>query len=133
MNKYVFWSVINQHINIALTEDLSRYAQGETFWQAMQNLCETLKKWIPSSTNEETDINSRLKMYHETGINKVEILVEAKGDRFAVKCSNTRSHIQAESERDALLKYVAAKAKTSVINTGNITKEINLEKSKKLA
>lgn len=120
MNKYVFWGVINQHNNIALTEDLSRYAQGETFWQAMQNLCETLKQWIPSPTAEETDINTRLKMYNQTGINKVEIFVEYKGDQYAVKCSNTRSMIPANSEKDALMNYVAAKARTSVVNTGEV-------------
>ena len=38
MKKYVFWSVLNLHINVALTEDLSKYAQGDTFWLAMLNL-----------------------------------------------------------------------------------------------
>ena len=38
MKKYVFWSVLNLHTNVALTEDLSKYAQGDTFWQAMLNL-----------------------------------------------------------------------------------------------
>ena len=123
MKKFVFWSIINQHINIALTEDLSRYAQGETFWQAMQNLCEALPEWIPSPMAEETDINSRLKMYHDTGINKVEIFMDKKDDRYSIRCSNTSSYIEASSERDALMKYVATKARTSVVNTGEVKED----------
>lgn len=118
MKKYVFWSVLHKHTNIALTEDLTRYAQGDTFWQAMLNLCETLPQWIPSASPEESDINVRLKMYYETGINKVEIFVEAEDEKYAVKCGNSRSFIEADEERKALMKYVAAKSKTSVINTG---------------
>lgn len=118
LKKYVFWSVLNQHTNIALTEDLSKYAQGDTFWQAMQNLSETLHDWLSSEQTEETDINSRLKMYHETGINKVELFVENEGKRFAVRCANSKSFVEADSERDALMKYIAARSKTSVVNTG---------------
>ena len=118
MKKYVFWSVLNQHTNIALTEDLSKYAQGDTFWQAMLNLSETLREWIPSEQMEETDINSRLKMYNETGINKVELFVEKQGDRYAVRCTNSRSFVEADSVQDALIKYIAARSKTSVVNSG---------------
>ena len=80
MKKFVFWSILHKHTNIALTEDLSKYAQGETFWKAMQNLAETLRVWTPSTVTEESDINSRLKMYYETGINKVEILIDKEKD-----------------------------------------------------
>jgi hypothetical protein len=118
MTKYVFWSALHQHISIALTEDLSRYAQGETFWQAMQNLCETLKEWKPSNNGEESDFNSRLKMYYETGINKAEIFVEQNGSQFSVKCGNSKSSVDAKTEEDAVLRYVSARAKTSVVNTG---------------
>jgi predicted RNase H-like HicB family nuclease len=118
LKKYVFWSVLNQHTNIAFTEDLSKYAQGDTFWQAMLNLSETLREWLPSDQKEETDINSRLKMYNETGINKVELFVEKQGDRYAVRCTNSRSFVEADSEQDALIKYIAARSKTSVVNTG---------------
>jgi hypothetical protein len=121
MKKFVFWSVLHKHTNIALTEDLSQYAQGETFWKAMQNLTETLEEWAPSSEAEESDINARLKMYYETGINKVEILIDEERDRYAVVCSNTRSFFQARSEREALLKYVEAKARSSKINTGDLS------------
>jgi hypothetical protein len=114
----VFWSVLNQHTNIALTEDLSKYAQGDTFWQAMLNLSETLREWSPSDQMEETDINSRLKMYNETGINKVELFVEKQEDRYAVRCTNSRSFVEADSEQDTLIKYIAARSKTSVVNTG---------------
>jgi len=119
LKKYVFWSVLNQHTNIALTEDLSKYAQGDTFWQAMLNLSETLRECLPSEQREETDINSRLKMYSETGINKVELFVEKEENRYAVRCANSRSFVEADSERDALMKYIAARSKTSVVNTGD--------------
>ena len=121
MKKFVFWSILHKHTNIALTEDLSKYAQGETFWKAMQNLAETLRVWTPSTVTEESDINSRLKMYYETGINKVEILIDKEKDRYAVACSNTRSFIQANSEQEALMKYVEAKAQSSKINTGDLS------------
>lgn len=103
MKRYIFWNVLNKHMNIALTEDLSKYAQGETFWQAMLNLCDSLKEWMPSQTHEESNINARLKMYCETGINKIELFVEEAG-----------------SIEEALMKYVAFRAKTSVINTGEV-------------
>ena len=118
MQKYVFWSVLKEHTNIALTENLSKYAQGDTFWQAMLNLSETLREWLPSSPVDETDINVRLKMYNETGINKVELFVDKEGNRYAVRCTNSRSFVEADSEQDALIKYIAARAKTSVVNTG---------------
>ena len=114
----MFWSVLNQHTNIALTEDLSKYAQGDTFWQAMLNLSETLREWHTSGQSEETDINSRLKMYNETGINKVELFVERDGRRYVVRCTNSKSFVEADSEQNALIKYIAARAKTSVVNTG---------------
>jgi hypothetical protein len=119
MRKFVFWSVLHKNRCIALTEDLSKYAQGDTFWKAMQSLCETLKDWTPSQLSEESDINKRLKMYYETGINMVELFVAAEnGKRFAVKCANSRSFLEAADEIDALLKYVETRAKTSVIDPG---------------
>jgi hypothetical protein len=118
MKKYVFWSILHKNICVALTEDLSGYAQGETFWKAMQNLCGNLKEWIPSSITDESDINQRLRMYYETGINKVEIIVEEEDSRYAVKCSNSRSFIEAVTETEALLKYVGIRAKTSIIDPG---------------
>lgn len=121
MSKFTFWSVLHQHINIAFTEDLAHYAQGATFWQAMQNLCETLAEHRPSKSEGEHDLNARLRMYHETGVNRVEIFVERDGGRFAVKCANTRSFLDAGSEAEALVKYVETKAKTSVVNTGEGT------------
>ena len=123
MKKYIFWSILHKNANIALNEDLSKYAQGDTFWKAMLALCEMLKKWIPSAVAEESDINNRLKMYYETGINKVEIFLEKEGDRYAVKCANSRSFINATSEKEALMKYVEARAKTSVVNTGSKIQE----------
>ena len=119
MKKYVFWSILHKNANIALNEDLSKYAQGDSFWKAMLALCETLKEWIPSRMIEESDINNRLKMYYETGLNKVEIFLEKDGDRYAVKCANSRSFINAATEKEALMKYVEARAKTSVVNTGS--------------
>lgn len=123
MKKYIFWSILHKNANIALNEDLSRYAQEDTFWKAMLALCEMLKEWIPSASTEESDINQRLKMYYETGINKVEIFVEEEGDQYAVKCANSRSFINATTEMEALMKYVEARAKTSVVNTGSKIQE----------
>jgi hypothetical protein len=119
MRKFVFWSVLHKNRCIALNEDLSKYAQGDTFWKAMQSLCETLKEWTPSQLSEESDINKRLKMYYETGINMVELFVAAEnGKRFAVKCANSKSFLEAANEIDALMKYVETRAKTSVIDPG---------------
>jgi hypothetical protein len=118
VSKYTFWSVLHRHVNIAFTEDLSHYAQGATFWQAMRNLSETTAEYRPSPSDREHDLNARLRMYHETGINRVEIFVEQDGGRFAVKCANTRSFLDTGSEREALVKYVETKAKTSIVNTG---------------
>ena len=118
MKKYVFWSVLNLHINVALTEDLSKYAVGDTFWQAVLNLVETLPEWIPSSSAEASNVSSRLKMYQETGINKIEIIVSKDGDRFGIQCANSRSFVEAESEREAVMAYIKTRAKTSTINTG---------------
>jgi len=122
LSKYTFWSVLHQHVNVALTEDLSHYAQGETFWQAMQNLCETLPECHPSATPEEMNINLRLRMYQMTGISRVEIFVDQEDGRFTVKCANTRSHIATGSEQEALKKYVTSKAATSVVNKGEVLK-----------
>jgi hypothetical protein len=118
VKKFVFWSILHKNICIALNEDLSKYAQGETFWKAMLNLGENLKEWIPSGRTEESDINHRLKMYYETGINKVEIFIDKEGKKYAIKCSNSRSFIDAASETEAILKYVNIRAKTSVIDPG---------------
>ena len=122
MAKYIFWSVLHKNASIALTEDLSKHAQGETFWKAMLNLCETLQECVPSRITAESDFNTRLKMYYETGINKIEIFLEKEGKRFAVRCTNSRSFIDADDEQEALLKYVELKAKSSNVNTGDPTK-----------
>ena len=118
MKKFIFWSIIHKNNCIALNEDLSKYAQGETFWKAMLSLCETIKEWIPAKITEESDINRRLKMYYETGINMVELFIEEDGKRFAVRCANSRSFLEASDEIDALMKYVETRAKTSVIDPG---------------
>jgi hypothetical protein len=121
LTKYIFWSILHNNKNIALTEDLSNYAQGETFWKAVLSLCETLGECIPSEMTEESDFNARLKMYYETGVNKVEILVEQESKRYTVRCANSRSFIDADNEQEALFKYVEIKAKTSSVNTGEPT------------
>jgi predicted RNase H-like HicB family nuclease len=118
MKKFVFWGILHKNICIALNENLSKYAQGETFWKAMLNLCETLDEWVPSKGTEESDIDRRLKMYYETGINKVEIFIEEDGKRYTIKCANSRSFLEASGEHDALMKYVQTRAKTSVIDPG---------------
>lgn len=120
MKKYVFWNVLKDHTNIALTEDLSHYAQGDTFWQALQNLSETLKDWIESQSTGETELNSRLKLFNETGINKIEIFVEAEKKRFAVRCANSRCVVKAPDEKNAVIQYISTRAKTSVVNTGEV-------------
>ena len=89
----------------------------------MLALCEMLEDWTPSAVTEESDINNRLRMYYETGINKIEIFLEKEGDRYAVKCANSRSFINASTENEALMKYVETRAKTSVVNTGSKIQE----------
>ena len=118
MKKFVFWSVLNVHINIALTEDLSKYAQGDTIWQALLNLTQTLAEWIPSPSSEASSVSERLKMYQDTGINKIELIVSQDGDRFGIQCANSRSFFKAKSEKEALMAYIETRAKTSTINTG---------------
>lgn len=119
MAKYVFWSVLNRHTNVALTENLSRYALGSTFWQALYGLAGILKEWTPAASSEETDVGRRLMMYNETGINRVEIFVYEDKGRYSVRCANSSSLIDAASETNALKKYIAARAKASVVNTGD--------------
>ena len=87
----------------------------------MLSLCETLGECIPSETTEESDFNARLKMYYETGVNKVEIFVEQESKQYAVRCANSRSFIDAGDEQEALFKYIEVRAKTSAINTGDPT------------
>jgi hypothetical protein len=45
-------------------------------------------------------------------------MVESDGDRFTVQCANSRSRITADSARDALRRYIAHRAKTTVVNRG---------------
>ena len=118
MKKYIFWGVLKQHANVAFNENLSRSATGATFWQAMQTLCGAMQEWRPAANVSETDLSTRLKMFHETGVQKVELFIESVGDRYAVRLANMRSLIEAGSEQEALLKFVDIKAQTSVINTG---------------
>ena len=82
------------------------------------NINEAKSIIVLSNETEESDINQRLIMYYETGINKVEIFLEEEGDQYAVKCANSRSFINAPTEMEALMKYVEARAKTSEVNIG---------------
>jgi len=116
--KFVFWSIVHQRRNIALTEDLARYARGETFWQAMAELDRISPEFSPAAAPEETPLGERLRMYHDTGLNKVEIMVVPDGERFALQCANSRSRIAADSARDALRRYIAHRAETTVVNRG---------------
>ena len=118
MNKYVFWSALHKNISVAFNEPLTHYAGGDTFWRAMANLFEILKNCSPSLLAEESDLQARLKMYHETGIHKVEIFVGKEGDRYGIRCANSRSLLDASNEFEALKKFVAVRAKTSLVNTG---------------
>jgi len=61
-------------------------------------------------------------MFYETGINKVEIFIEEEGGRYAIKCANNRSFIEAGSGQEALTQYIDSKAKTSVVNVGESAK-----------
>lgn len=123
MEKYIIWGIHHKNRIVALTEDLSDYAQGETFWKAAQNLLELNKNLIPSKETEETDIGSRLNMYQNTGVNKVEILIDKEKNKYAVKCTNSRSSFDAADVQDALKKYIEGRAKTSVINTGDLLED----------
>jgi len=118
MNKYVFWSIVHKNKCVALNEDLSKYAQGDTFWKALLNLCETNKKFSPSPNIKQSPMNQRIKMYYETGLNKVEIFVQKEKSRFSVKCSNSKSFLKAPDEQKALMKYIRSRADKSVIDPG---------------
>lgn len=118
MNKYVFWSLIHKNTCVALNEDLSRYAQGETFWKALFNLCATKKKFIPSPNPKQSPMNKRIKMYYETGLNKVEIFVGLEKNGYSVKCSNSKSFLKVPDEHKALRKYIQSRAEQSVIDPG---------------
>jgi len=118
MNKYVFWSFVHKNKCVALNQDLSQYAQGDTFWKALLNLCETRNKLTPSQNPKPSLMNQRIKMYYETGLNKVEILVKKEKDCFSVLCSNSKSFIKASSEPKALMKYIQSRAEKSVIDPG---------------
>lgn len=123
MEKYIIWGITHKNLIVALTEDLSGFAQGETFWKAAQNLVEVYKNLNPSKESEETDVGSRLNMYQKTGVNKVEIFIEKDKNKYAVKCANSRSFFDATDTRDALNKYIEGRAKTSVINTGDLLRD----------
>lgn len=123
MEKYIIWGIAHKNMIVALNEDLSGYAQGETFWKAAQNLFELNKNLIPSKNTEETDLNYRLNMYQITGVNKVEILIDKEKNKYAVKCANSRSFFDAADTKEVLKKYIQGRAKTSVINTGDLLKD----------
>ena len=118
MTKYVFWSVLKGNRLVALDENLGRYASGETFWQALGALVAAHPDIKPSASSEESDPGARLRMYQDTGINKIEIFVEKDGGRCAVRCANSRSLLAEPSELAALLRYLEIRAKTSTVNTG---------------
>ncbi len=118
MNKYVFWSLLHKNTCVALNEDLSHYAQGETFWKALLNLCETMKKCEPSQNQKQSPMDQRIKMFYETGLNKVEILVDENKDCFSIKCSNSQSLIKTKNEQKAVMKYIRSRAEKSVIDPG---------------
>jgi hypothetical protein len=118
MNKYVFWGVIHNNWNIAFDETLSHYAQGETFWKAMKRLVAEIPELKPSPTADETDLLHRQKMFFETGVNRVEILIEVQGPKFAVTCANSKSLFEARDEREALCMYIERRADTSRVNNG---------------
>jgi len=118
MNKYVFWSLLHKNTCVALNEDLSHYAQGETFWKALLDLCETIKKCEPSQNKKQSPMDQRIKMFYETGLNKVEIMVEQNKNGFSIKCSNSKSSINTKNEHKALMKYIRSRAEKSVIDPG---------------
>lgn len=116
MKKFVFWSTRHAGKDIVLTEDLGRYAQGKTAWEALFFLAETLKTWQPATDTTESDFNQRLKMYQETGLNKIEIFLEYLDGKYAVRSTGVRSAIKADSEQHALLKYLELMAANSLEN-----------------
>ena len=118
MKRFVFWGTTHNNWNIAFCENLQHYAQGETFWKAMKNLSDATPEFPSSSGEEETDITRRQKMFYETGVNKVEVFVEPDGNKFALKCANSRSLFDAKDEEEAPRKYIAQRADTSKVNSG---------------
>lgn len=118
MSKFVFWGIPFKNRIVAFNQDLSRYALGETFWQAMGELCRSGTAWAPDTAEDESALPERLRMYHETGVHKVEIFVEEDDRRWSVRCANSRSFVPAASRDEALVKYVETRALTSRVNTG---------------
>jgi hypothetical protein len=118
VKKYVFWGMTQQNHHVAFSEDLSLYARADTFWRAVKGLCERMAEPVASTTSDETEISRRLLMFQETGVNKVEVFVEADGDGFAVRCANSRSRLKVGDEIQALLVYIDRRAETARVNTG---------------
>jgi hypothetical protein len=118
MTKYVFWSILKGNRLIAMDERLDRYAAGETFWQALGALLAAHPDIAPSGSSGESDPGMRLRMYQETGLNKVEIFIEKDGGRYAVRSANSRSLTAESTESAALLRFIEIRAKTSLVNTG---------------
>lgn len=116
MKKFVFWCTRHNNSNIVLTENLEKYAQGKTAWQALQHLCETLQQFVPAASIDESDFNKRLKMFHETGINKIEIFIEKENSKYSVHSAGVRSFIESDDEQSALVKFAEMMALNSLEN-----------------
>jgi len=120
LTKFVFWGIVHNHRNVAFTEDLSRYARGDTFWKAVKALADILPELSASAGSGETGPDVRMMMFQETGIHKVEIFVQPEEGRFSVRCANSRCRYEAANEQAALRRFIDVRAETSVVNTGEI-------------
>ena len=109
---------IQKHVRVF---GMERIQEALTLLKFIESAGITINELAEYKAGYMKDIKARLKMYYETGINKIEILIDKEHDRYAVSCSNTKSFIRASSEQEALMKYVDAKAESSRVNTGDFS------------
>ena len=117
-NRYSFFGLVFRNQHIVFNGDLSKYGQGETFWRSLQNLADALKAFSADTAAEETPMDRRIRMFQETGINRIEIFVEKRPDGFWVRCTNSSFRVKAADEIAALREYIDKRAQTSRVNDG---------------
>lgn len=116
MKKLLFWATRHERKNIAFTGDLAKYAPGDSLWQAILNLCEIHGLPAAVEDSQESDMDFRLKMFRETGVLKVEVFIEERAGKFAIRYSNTASIIDEKDEKLAVFKYLDIMARNSLEN-----------------
>jgi len=119
--RYLFWGVQHGRRTIALLEDLTAWAEGETFWQALGHLSKSQSVFTPSAEGEETGAAKRYRLFQETGIQQVEIFVCLNQGVYEVSCANSRSRLSTADGEGALREYIRIRAETSTVNRGDMS------------